>query len=458
VSEEKRSGARPSVAVERILDGPGSAPEGSSKEYRELLDRLYALSKSGTEFGLERIARVLADLDHPELTYRTAHIAGSNGKGSTSAFLAAILSAAGKSVGLYTSPHLTSLTERIQFLERMVPREIPQEELRKTVEEVERVSPGFRDLSFFEVVTAAGFLALAQRKVEFGVIEAGLGARLDATRLVDAEVAILTDLSLEHTQILGDTIEEIAREEGAVMRRERPLVMADGPIAAMRVIDEMASQIGASIHRINEGISAKMIAPARFDLDLGDRVLPNVELSLLGPHQGRNAVLAAKAAVLMEPSIDDRAIRSGLARAQWPGRMEIFEGTPSVVLDGAHNPHGAQVLRDALLADPRFSEKPLHFVFGVLADKDVQTMLDALGPVAASMVVTRPSSLRARSPDEVAHLASSRGASAEVIEPIEAAFAEALRRATRDEGWVVVCGSLYLVGDVRAILVQRSSS
>jgi dihydrofolate synthase/folylpolyglutamate synthase len=419
---------------------------------------LYALSKSGTEFGLERIARVLEDLDHPELAYRTVHVAGSNGKGSTSAFLAAILSAAGQSAGLYTSPHLISLLERIQLVRDTVPAELAEERFVRVMERVEEVAPGFSDLSFFEAITAGGLLALREEQVDFGVIEAGLGARLDATRLVDAEVAILTDLSLEHTQILGDTIEEIAREEGSVMRPDRPLVMADGPKPAMRVIDEMARELRATVHRIGDELAAHVIAPARFTLELGDRVLEDVELSLLGPHQGRNAVLAAKAAVLLLPQIEEGALRRGLASAQWPGRMEIFDGTPPVLLDGAHNPHGAQVLSEALRSDPRFADRPLHFVFGVLADKDVQTMLEALGPVASSMVVTRPASLRARSPEEVAALASSEGASAEVIEPIEDAFAESRRRATRDEGWVVVCGSLYLVGDVRAILVRGSSS
>jgi dihydrofolate synthase / folylpolyglutamate synthase len=423
-----------------------------------MLDRLYALSKSGTQFGLERIARVLEDLGHPELEYRTAHIAGSNGKGSTSAFLAAILGSAGKRVGLYTSPHLISLTERIQFLRGVVPSEILQDELTAVLERVDRVAPNFRDLSFFEVLTAAGLSALAERNVEFGVIEAGLGARLDATRLVDAEVAILTDLSLEHTQILGDTIEEIALEEGAVMRPGRPLVMADGPPAAMRVIDEMARACGAKIHRIGDDLEVRMTAPSLFRLGVGDRVLDDVELSLLGPHQGRNAVLAAKTALLLEPSLNEEAIRRGLASAQWPGRMEIFEGDPKIVLDGAHNPHGAEVLRDALKSDPRFASRPLHLLFGVLADKNAESMLEALVSVAASMIVTNPASPRARPAAEVAGMAARLGASAEAIESIEPAFEEARRRAREDEGWVVVCGSLYLVGDVRAILVSRSSS
>lgn len=440
------------------LDGPGAPPANASEAYRATMERLYALSRSGTQFGLQRISRVLADLGHPELSFPTAHVAGSNGKGSTSAFLASILSVKRERVGLFTSPHLISLTERIQFVRETVPEEISQDELIKVIAQVEEVSPGFRDLSFFEVVTAAGLLAMRERRVDVGVVEAGLGARLDATRLVDAKVAVLTDLSLEHTAILGDTIEEIAREEGAVVRPGRPLVMADGPPAAMREVETMARRIAAPIHRIGDDLDVKRVGPRRFSLDLGEgRVIEEVELSLLGPHQGRNALLAAKAALLLAPDLEDSDIRQGLLRARWPGRMEVFEGTPPIVLDGAHNPHGAEVLRAALASEPCFQDRPMHFVFGVLADKDVRTMMETLGPIARSTILTRPSSARARSPKELVTISKALGLSSPtVIERLPDALEEAARRARKDEGWVVVCGSLYLVGDVRALLLQRS--
>lgn len=440
------------------LDGPGASPADASEAYRATIERLYALSRSGTQFGLGRISRVLADLGHPELTFPAVHVAGSNGKGSTAAFLASILSARQKTVGLFTSPHLISLTERIQFVRDTIPEEISQDELTRVIAKVEAVAPGFRDLSFFEVVTAAGLLALRDRKVAIGVVEAGLGARLDATRLVDAKVAVLTDLSLEHTAILGETIEEIAREEGAVVRPGRPLVMADGPSAAMREVEKMATAIAAPIHRIGDDLLLRRVGPRRFSLRLDkDRELEDVELSLHGPHQARNALLAAKAATLVAPDLEDDAIREGLRRACWPGRLEIFEGTPPIVLDGAHNTHGARVLRAALLSEPCFSDRPLHFVFGVLADKDVGAMIGALGPIARSTVVTRPISTRARSPEELVRISAELGlARPTVIERLPEALHEASRRAREDEGWVVVCGSLYLVGDVRALLLQRS--
>ena len=438
-----------------IFDGPGPPPPGSSEAYRALLERLYALAKSGTHLGLAAIARVLGALGHPERAAPSVHVAGSNGKGSTSAFLAAILSDGGAPVGLYTSPHLISLTERVQVVRGAVPSEVEQEALARALAAVEAVAPGFGELSFFEAITAAGLWSLAESRVEAAVVEAGLGARLDATRLVEAQVAVLTDLSLEHTNILGETIEEIAAEEGAVMRGGRPLVMADGPPAAMQVVDAMAREAGAEVFRIGAQLHLARHADGTFDLDLGaGRVLERVSLSLLGPHQGRNALLAAKAATLFDPGVTDLAIRRGLGRARWPGRMEIFrpEGGPPVLLDGAHNAHGAEVLAAALLAHRELFDAPLHFVFGALADKDASAMVAALEPLARSITFTRPGSPRARAPEALRAMAIS-GVVTAVEEGTLAAYEAARAAAARDGGWVVVAGSLYLVGDVRAALL-----
>ena len=237
-----------------LLDGPGAAPVGSSEDYRRLLERLHSLARGGTKLGLSRIRNLLARLGHPERAVPMIHVAGSNGKGSTSAFLATILAHSGRTVGLFTSPHLVSLTERIQFLseDRMEP--ISQDGLLRVAQIVEDAEPGFGEATFFEVMTALGLVAFREASVDVAVIEAGIGARSDATRLVEAQVAVLTDLSLEHTAILGDTIEDIAQEEGAVVRPDGPLVMADGPSIAMRVVEGLAADVGAPIYRLGDQI------------------------------------------------------------------------------------------------------------------------------------------------------------------------------------------------------------
>ena len=444
-----------------FMDAPGAAPADATPAYRALIERLYGLSRFGMKLGLDRMEGLLAALGHPERAFRAVHVAGSNGKGSTSAFLATILAAHGRRVGLYTSPHLVSLTERVQILTPRGRDEVRPERLVDAVARVEAVHPGLEGLTFFEVMTAAGLLALAAEGVEIAVIEAGLGAKLDATRVVPAEVAVLTDLSLEHTQILGDTIEQVAADEGCVVRPGRPLVAADGPDGAMRVLDALVDTAGATLYRLGEQIRVDRDAGARSTFELagpdGPRALGPLSLALRGPHQDRNALLAAQAALLLEPDVTDATLARGLTEARWPGRMEVVErpGRPRVLLDGAQNPHAARALAHALAADPIF-EGPRHFVFGALSDKDVAEMLDALAPGATSFALTRPASRRARDPARLAaRLRARLPAEAVTVAPdIPAALAAAEARAALDGGWVVVCGSLYLVGDARAVLLR----
>lgn len=446
-----------------LLDGPGAPPTSSGLRYKALVARLFSRARFGSKLGLDAIQGVLDALGNPEQDYRTVHVAGSNGKGSTSSFLAAILSAR-QPVGLYTSPHLISMTERVQLVSQRRYAEASQAELLAAADRLLSVAPDFGPLTFFEILTVLGLLLFSRRQVDIAVIEAGLGARLDATRVVDPELAVLTDLSLEHTSILGPTLTEIAAEEGAVMRPGRPLVMADGPAEAMAQLDKMVQATGAIPYRLGRDFFVRRAAQGRgvealgerYDLELrgqdGLRKLEGLRLSLLGPHQARNAALAAQAACLAEPSLPDSALVEGLEGAHWPGRIELFErpGHPSVLLDGAQNAHAAQALAAALVelrSQGRVSG-PLHVLFGVLDDKDADLMTAALAPLAASFTVTRPPSPRARDPEEVAALIPG----AEVVEPVDAALFEVEARAQREGGWVVACGSLYLIGALRGLL------
>lgn len=439
-----------------VLDGPGILPDGDPPGYRDMIERLYALSRGGTKFGLERIERTLARLGHPERSFPTVHIAGSNGKGSTSALIASILAEHGMRVGLFTSPHLVSLTERVQWVDLSGSRPISPEDLMRAVARVEAV--GFEDCSFFEVVTAAALWSMRERGIDWGVIEAGLGARLDATRLVDASVAVLTDLSLEHTAILGDTLSDIAREEGAVVRPGRPLVMADGPEPAMRVVDRMAGEVDATVLRL--GRDFHILGRERGVTKLRSTAGLEVEarLSLAGPHQARNAALALQAALQIVPELDAGTARRGLERARWPGRMELLEaeGRPAMLLDGAQNAHAAKALAEGLAE--LGSDRPHHFVFGALRDKDVRLMLASLAPRARSWVFTRPASVRARDPRELPELLPPGArALATVAETPDEALRIAAERAGADGGRIVVCGSLYLVGDARALWLASPS-
>lgn len=428
-----------------LLDGPGLPPSGAAPEFRVLVERLYALARGGTKFGLERIERVLHQLDLAPIP--TVHVAGSNGKGSTCAFLAQCLAEHGDRVGLFTSPHLISLEERIQIVDRDGARTLAQLALVDAFREVEKAAGSLDALSFFEAVTAAGLVAFRVEGLDALVIEAGLGARLDATRLVEADVAVLTDLSLEHTAILGESIEEIAREEGAVVRPGRPLVMADGPKTAMVEVDRMAEEAGAVVRRLGRDFSISRLAS-------GAQLGP-LDLGLSGPHQRRNAALALQALeefmLRRGRTFQPDAAARGVARARWPGRMESvrYRGLP-VLLDGAQNAHAARALASALTARGT-AERSLHVVFGVLRDKDANAMLETLRPFVRTWTMTRPGSVRARDPEQLRALVEAPVTS---TEGPRQAMERAFDLAEQDGGLILVCGSLYLVGDVRSLCAR----
>ena len=430
------------------FDGPGVAPQRASPAWAQMVDRLFSRARLGMVLGLERIARVLERLGHPERSFPSIHVAGTNGKGSTSAFLASILSQRpGRRIGLYTSPHLAHVNERVQIVEGSRFTPLSEEALLAALQAVEEIAPDFGDLTFFEVLTAGSLLALARAGVDAAVIEAGIGAKLDATRMVDAEVSVLTDLSLEHTAILGTTLEAIALDKSFVMRPGRPLVYAGSTPAVDAVVLGEALRVGSAVFRLGRDLRAQAEASGRLRFELAGAVVPEVELALAGPHQTRNALLAAQAARLFDPSVEPPAIAQGLARAVWRGRFERIErpGLPLLLLDGAHNPQGIEALVGALIAEGARLPARKHLVFAALDDKDVASMLGPLLPVVDSVIVTRPQGQsRARDPAELTALLPG----AQAIEPVPAALAEAEARAQRDGGFVLVAGSLYLVGEV----------
>jgi len=451
--------------VADIVDSPGRPAERDDAAWAELLDRLYALSRKGMVLGLERVEGVMSALGDPHRAFDAVHVAGTNGKGSTAAYCATILAQSGLRVGLFTSPHLVDLTERVRIVdgrsiepgsrsgESRAPvdlaaaggLDVTREALRAAIDEVEAVDPGFEILTFFEVITAAAFLLMASVSVDVAVVECGLGARLDATRLVDAKVSVLTSVGLDHQQFLGDTLASIAAEKAAVIRSGRPLVSGRLPAEAEAVVAAVAEAQGSPRYRLGVELGAETV-DAGWHLTLSDRVV-DVARRGLGPHQVDNAAMAAQAAILLEPGLPSAAIVRGLASTRWAGRMEWVDGLSApVLLDGAHNPDAAEALVAALreVAGPR----RWHFVVGMMEDKNSASILDALQPMATSWLFTSASSPRAADPHRLAKLVNEGSV---VPDPGDAVKA-ALARAGDDDG-VVICGSLYLVGAVRSQLV-----
>jgi dihydrofolate synthase/folylpolyglutamate synthase len=396
---------------------------------------LDGLQPLAMRFGLERMERALPALGHPERAYPVLHVGGTNGKGSTCAMAAAALREAGHRVGLYTSPHLVRFNERIQ----VDGAPISDEALARAIDAIRRACPwheagGEEDrLTYFEFATLAGLLHLAAERVSAAVIEVGLGGRFDATNALVPRVAAIARIGLDHTQLLGDTVERVAFEKAGIFKAGVPAVVhGDQPPGALETLRAEAARRGAPL----------TVAPAAYD----------GEVALRGPHQRANAALAAAALRALDAQgvpVGAAAIARGIAGARWPGRLEEVSG---VLLDGAHNPQGAAALARALpLLRPG---APVDLVFGVLSDKDHAGMLAALRPAVRRFHLLAPASPRARPAEEVRALAASLGAEADVHRTLADALACA-RRAAGPDGAVCVAGSLYLVGEARALLGAR---
>ncbi len=390
----------------------------------EAIAFLASLPPSTIKLGFERVDAALAALGHPETKFPALHVAGTNGKGSTCAFAAAALQAAGHRVGLYTSPHLERLNERFQ----VGGVEISDEVLGTRVLEVLAKLPPGAELTFFELGTVVAFHHFAREQIDVGVIEVGLGGRLDATNRVQSTVSAITSISFDHQELLGHTLGAIAREKAGILKAGVPVVVARQATEALEMISACARAVGAPLYVEDREFTS-----------------PELPLSLRGPHQRSNAAVAWKCLELLDARgvrNTDAHRRQGLSTARWPGRLEAFG---NVLLDGAHNPAGV----DALLAALDPSVRP-HLVFGVLKDKDFVPMIQALFPRCASVHLTALPSPRSWEPRE--HLAAARELCAEVT--AYASPAEALEGARRcaGSGQIVAAGSLVLIGLLRALL------
>ncbi len=393
---------------------------------------LDSLKPLAMRFGLERMERALLALGRPDRELAVLHVGGTNGKGSTCAMAAEALRCAGHRVGLYTSPHLCSFNERIQV--DSVP--IADGDLDARIEEIRRACPwhdsgdeGER-LTYFEFATLVALLYFARQRTSAVVLEVGLGGRFDATNVVTPLVSALSRIGLDHVQLLGDSLDAIAREKGGIFKRGVPAVVAHAqPPEAMRALREEAGRRGAPLE----------VAPPAY---------PG-PVALRGAHQQGNAALAAAALQLLDAAgvrVGEGAVAQGIAQTRWPGRLEEIGG---VVLDGAHNPDGAAALAAALPL--LYPGRRVELVFGVLADKDHRGMLSALAPQVRRLHLVAPRSPRARPPETYRALA----ASFETPVDEHASCAEALecgRRAALADGVVCVAGSLYLVGEARGLL------
>ncbi len=432
--------------------------------YQETIDYLFGLQKHGIKFGLANSIRLMELMGNPERRFRSVHVAGTNGKGSTCSFLAAALQESGYKTGLYTSPHLVSFTERIRVNGTAI-AEARVVDLAGRIRSVYagRSAPdgsGPFSPTFFEVTTLLAFAYFVEECVDIAVIETGMGGRLDATNVVAPLVSVITNIDLEHTEFLGETIEAIAAEKAGILKPGVPAVTGAAQAAALAVIQREADRCRAPLFRMPgdfgpEGVVSGV--PQVFDYRGLSGRLDGLRVFLQGGHQVRNACLALAAIECLRNrglDLPDTAVRRGLEGAVWQGRLERVARQPDVFLDGAHNPASAAVLA-AALADLRRSYRRVVMVLGILKDKDHRGILQCLLPHADAVVATRPAYGRAMETAQLAAAVQSARSSVRTAETVPEAIQVARSLAEPDD-LIVVTGSLYTVGDARATLCNAS--
>jgi dihydrofolate synthase / folylpolyglutamate synthase len=444
------------------VKGPGGTPEAMVPEaasYRSTLESLYQRRRFGLRPGLEAIRALLAGLDDPQRHYPAVHVTGSKGKGSVAMMTAAILSAHGRRTGLFTSPHLASYRERIRCDGRLItPAAVVEgvgriERLTRQLLAEGRVD---REPTFFEVTTALALDWFARKKVDAAVVEVGIGGRLDATNVLDARVGVITTIELEHTDILGPTVEAIAEEKSGIFHPGMRAVTGELPEGAAAVVRRTTDRLGVPLWRLGReiGVGERELSEdsQSFAVSLPALRFDRLSVPLFGGFQSRNAALAvAAAARFLEATgtpLRPELVAGALARVRWPGRLERIARRPELFYDVAHTPESARAVAESVaeltpLADPAESA----IVFGCLRGKPVERILDALAPLAHTLVVVRVRSERGVPGGDLR--AAAAGRFPRIVEAPDAAAAVKLARAaTGPDGLTLVTGSDYLIGEL----------
>ena len=472
--------------------------------YSETINYIYNLRKHGIKFGLRNITRLLSILGNPHKSFPAVHVAGTNGKGSTSVFIASLLKISGLKVGLFTSPHLVSFTERI----RVNSEEITEYEVMSLTEEIRSKVVDFSP-TFFEVVTALAFLYFQRKRIDIAVIEVGMGGRLDATNILMPEVSVITCIDYDHREYLGDTLSEIAYEKAGIIKDSIPVVISSQAPDVLDVIEAKAKEKNSEVYLYGRDFSAvlKREDPAGiwFDYFGGDSFdIHDLYLPLIGEHQMQNATVAIKAVelinerMLIPPNppllkggwgglkthhsslITHHSIRKGLASTRWPGRLEMIQDNPPILIDGAHNPAAAVVLSRALKKNFFGIYKRIILILGIMGDKDIEGIMKPLLPIASEIILTSPGYERAAPPAKLAGIAASLGfPEARVAPCVKDAIEMAIKisecgmqnsgceiRSTEYEiipkseickpkSLIVITGSFYTIGEAEEVLGQK---
>ncbi|MBC2582868.1 folylpolyglutamate synthase/dihydrofolate synthase family protein [Clostridium sp. DJ247] len=440
--------------------------------YEETMEYITNTARFGSNLGLSRTEKILELLGNPHKKLKCIHIAGTNGKGSTTSMLSKILKTAGFKVGMYTSPYIEVFEERIQINEK----NIPKEELSKAVTEVSKavekvIELGYDHPTEFEIITCTMFHYFLKEKVDFAVVEVGLGGRLDSTNVMpsfsDVEkggviASVITSISYDHTNILGDTLENIAYEKAGIIKNGIPVIMYPQEKEAEAVIEKVCIERNCKLIKVPhdciiyekdfDKISKKSNRYIqKFKLKTYENTY-DIELSLLGLHQLMNcatSVFAIEEIITQGVNITKDHIISALAEVKWIGRLEVMKNKPLVVIDGAHNIDGIKKLKENVRN--YFEYNNMILILGILADKEVEKMIEIIVPMAKRVIAVTPNNERAQSSEKLKNIIDKYNANCEAVENYNDAYRLA-RSYCNDDDLLLVSGSLYMIGDMRKII------
>lgn len=425
--------------------------------YEHAVEYIHSLRTFGSVLGLDRIQTLLERLGNPQEQLKIIHVAGTNGKGSTCSFLSSILQAQGYQVGLYTSPAILCFNERIQINRKNIDNNelaIFVDEVRRVIEQMQR--EGLPHPTEFEAVTAMAFLYFASKKVDFVILEVGLGGRYDATNVIQSPIlTIITSISFDHMDILGQSLAEIAYEKGGIIKDNVPLALYPQQQEARVVIEKIAVEKKASICFLEDGlfiIKEIDIEETRFDFSYQDGCFPDLVIKMKGEHQVKNASLALLGSIILQQlgvQISKEAIYKGLEAAYWPARFEILSKHPWVILDGAHNAEGAAVLTNTL--KPFLGKYNIKFLVGVLEDKQYEEMIKQLAIFAQEIIISEVSdNPRALSKQKLYEYAALYHQQVTLSSSLSETFFTLLE--TLEPNTVLCCtGSLYFVSEIKRL-------
>jgi dihydrofolate synthase / folylpolyglutamate synthase len=422
---------------------------------KEALDFIHSTNKFGVVLGLDNIKRLLELMGNPQEKLKFIHVAGTNGKGSTSSYITKVLEKAGYRIGLFTSPYLEAFNERIRINDEYISDEHLSEITFYVKEKIDQmVEEGHSHPTEFEIVTAIAIEYYLRQSVDLVLLEVGMGGRYDATNVISKpEISVITPIGMDHIGILGDTLAKIANEKAGIIKKDSTVVVYPQEKEAEEVVESVAKEQNAEIINVPlESLDIKKIddSGSKFDFKYGKYELKDLEIRLIGKHQAANASTAITALLALKDkgivNLEELDIREGLKETRWIGRLELLSENPRFLIDGAHNMQGITALKKAL--SELFNYDKLILGIGILADKDVDDMVAEMAPVGDVIIVTEPNIHRAMKADELGKKFKDKKENVIVEKDIKKAIDKSFELAGEND-LIVFSGSLYLIGDVR---------